>query len=129
MRAKTINENLENKPGFVNLVRSEDFHGTSDTLVIPFSSEDELIKILKREGASDEHDKIVWYMENDSYMQYPVDTWADHVLQSIYGGMDGYMGDANDLFAFVDRHGAYGWVSKDERPNDLPEAKRRFNKQ
>lgn len=129
---KLVVESLEElypgKSGFVHLVRSEDSHGYSDTDVIPFSSGDELISILKRNGAVDENGTIAYEEDGDYYKGFPVDKWTEFVLDSIYGGMNGFMGNAEDLYPFLYDGGWYGWVSKDERPDDLDEAKRRFHK-
>jgi len=125
--SESLKEFYPGKSGFVQLVRSEDSHGYSDTDVIPFSSGDELISILKRSGAVETDGVIVYKSEDDSYHGFPVDKWVEFVLDSIYGGMNGFMGNANDVYPFLYEGGWYGWVSKDERPDDLAEAKRRFH--
>jgi hypothetical protein len=108
MRAQTIKQ----RPGFLHITKSQDYHGTPETKVIPFSSDKELIDLLRREGISDEEDRIAYRHEGNSYHCFPADKWAEFVLDSIYGGMNGFMGDENDIYPFADREGWYGWVSK-----------------
>ena len=125
--AESLDEFYPGKSGFVHFVRSEDYHGASDTEIIPFSSGDELIKILKHNGAVEEDNVIVYKEEGDSYQGFPVDKWVEFVLDSIYGGMNGFMGNENDVYPFLYDGGWYGWVSKEERPDGLEEAKNRFH--
>ena len=99
--AESLDEFYPGKSGFVHFVRSEDYHGASDTEIIPFSSGDELIKILKHNGAVEEDNVIVYKEEGDSYQGFPVDKWVEFVLDSIYGGMNGFMGNENDVYPFL----------------------------
>jgi len=124
MRAKTVRD----RSGYVQFGGSTDFHGYDRSKPRHFSSDEELVGLLRDNGAADEEGYISCKKaEGNHWNCFPVESWAEFTLDSMHqNGQNAVYGGPDDLYPFVDQDGFVGYVSKEKRPKDTEEAKKRL---